>query len=276
MIDGDLKFATIDSRMTMKVMASVMAKRPLKTIAEDLVESLDTTSTLKKPFQWTWAWVWYETEEGLILGLILGMAIALPVALCTLIFATGNFVIALYAIVSIGFVVASVLGACKAYLDWDLGIAESVAGVVVIGLAVDYTIHLGHMYVHARHEIGAEDREARFRFAIQKMGTTVFAGAITTAGSGVFLYFTVLVFFSKMATLIVFTIVFSFLYSFGFFMPLLLIAGPEGEAGRVGHTFAKKADDTASKSASAVVDEALATSIGPGEVAVGDEGESSL
>mmetsp|Transcript_47996 Transcript_47996/g.133968 ORF Transcript_47996/g.133968 Transcript_47996/m.133968 type:complete len:870 (+) Transcript_47996:864-3473(+) len=288
MIDGELKFATIDSRMTMKVLQSVIVKRPISKIADNLVDDLVTTSTLNKPFQWTWDWVWYvslslflsfslpaehaqnalaqehspsneaapqnnpspwryclapyrdstrryETEEGLIIGLMLGMAIALPVAFATLIFATGNVVVSLYAIVSIGFVVASVLGACKAYLDWDLGIAESVAGVIVIGLAVDYTIHMGHMYDHASHEIGAQDREARFRFAVEKMGTTVFAGAITTAGSGMFLYFTVLLFFSKMATLIVFTIFFSFLYSFGFFMALLLLAGPEGEFGRIGY-----------------------------------------
>jgi len=276
MIDGELKFATIDSRMTMKVLQSVIVKRPISKIADNLVDDLVTTSTLNKPFQWTWDWVWYQTEEGLIIGLMLGMAIALPVAFATLIFATGNVVVSLYAIVSIGFVVASVLGACKAYLDWDLGIAESVAGVIVIGLAVDYTIHMGHMYDHASHEIGAQDREARFRFAVEKMGTTVFAGAITTAGSGMFLYFTVLLFFSKMATLIVFTIFFSFLYSFGFFMALLLLAGPEGEFGRIGYILEslglrKKADYEKPASA-AVVDEALAAPIGSGEVALkGDE-----
>merc|ERR1719502_624661 len=225
----------IESRMTMKMLQSVAIKRPIKILAGKMIKSLTTTSTLPRPFQYSWDWTWYETEEGLILGLMLGMAIAIPVAFLTLVYATGNIIIALYAIVSIGFVVASVLGACRAYLDWDLGIAESVAGVIVIGLAVDYTIHMGHMYDHAHHEIGAEDREARFRFAVEKMGTTVFAGAITTAGSGIFLYFTVLLFFGKMATLIVLTIFFSFVYSFGFFMAALLLAGPEGEFGRIKH-----------------------------------------
>eukprot|EP00622_Pseudochattonella_farcimen_P006366 FR742163.1.p1 GENE.FR742163.1~~FR742163.1.p1 ORF type:complete len:207 (+),score=25.41 FR742163.1:161-781(+) len=166
---------------------------------------------------------------------MLGMSIAMPVAFITLTFATSNVILAFYAIVSIGFVVSSVLGGIRAYFNWDLGIAESVAGVIVIGLAVDYTIHLGHMYDHAKHEIGATTREERFRFATGKMGTTVFAGAITTAGSGTFLFFTQLLFFSKMAMLIVLTIVFSFIYSFGFFLALCYVAGPENETGSL-HT----------------------------------------
>ena len=40
-----------------------------------------------------------------------------------------------------------------------------------------------------------------------------------------------IVFFNKMATLIVGTIALSFLYSTGFFLSLLLVAGPEGNYG---------------------------------------------
>jgi len=234
-INGKLKYAKIESRMTLKLQQSVTVKRPIIEIAEDFQKSLTSTSTLPEPFQYTWDWVWYTTEEGLLFGLMLGMSIAMPVAFITLTFATSNVILAFYAIVSIGFVVSSVLGGIRAYFNWDLGIAESVAGVIVIGLAVDYTIHLGHMYDHAKHEIGATTREERFRFATGKMGTTVFAGAITTAGSGTFLFFTQLLFFSKMAMLIVLTIVFSFIYSFGFFLALCYVAGPENETGSL-HT----------------------------------------
>lgn len=46
------------------------------------------------------------------------------------------------AIWSVGAIVAAVLGMCQR-LGWELGTGEAIAGVMVIGLAVDYTIHLG-------------------------------------------------------------------------------------------------------------------------------------
>lgn len=60
--------------------------------------------------QASWDWVWTRTEEGLVEGMFTGLAVCFPVAFLVLAGATGNIVVALYAIVSICFVVASVLG----------------------------------------------------------------------------------------------------------------------------------------------------------------------
>lgn len=65
------------------------------------------------------------------------------------------------------------------------------------------------------------------------MGSTVVAGAITTGGSGCFMFACQLVFFFKMALLIVMTIVFSFIYAFMFFVPLLVLAGPNTTMGNL-------------------------------------------
>ena len=73
-----------------------------------------------------------------------GIAIAFPIAFVTLLVATGNVVLALFAIMSVGGVVACTLGLAEV-LGWKLGIGEAISGVMVIGLAVDYTIHFGHM-----------------------------------------------------------------------------------------------------------------------------------
>ena len=50
-------------------------------------------------------------------------------------------------------IVACVLGMCHAVFEWELGIAESIAAVIVIGFAVDFTVHLAHMYAlfHLSH-----------------------------------------------------------------------------------------------------------------------------
>ena len=106
--------------------------------------------------------------------------------------------------------------------------------MVVIGFSVDYTIHLGHMFDVARSQ-GLTTRREKFDYSIRKMGETVLAGAITTAGSTVFLLACQLTFFTAMGTLIILTVAFSLGYSLLFFMPLLRVAGPEGRVGDICH-----------------------------------------
>ena len=105
---------------------------------------------------------------------------------------------------------------------------------MVIGFSVDYTIHLGHMFDVARSQ-GLTTRQEKFDYSIRKMGETVLAGAITTAGSTVFLLACQLTFFTAMGTLIILTVAYSLGYSLLFFMPLLRIMGPEGRVGDICH-----------------------------------------
>ena len=53
---------------------------------------------------------WYATQVALVDGLTFGLALAFPVAFVVLCFATSNLVLAFYAMVTIGLIVASVLG----------------------------------------------------------------------------------------------------------------------------------------------------------------------
>merc|ERR1712217_578020 len=114
--------------------------------------------------------------------------------------------------------------------DWDLGIGEAIAGVIVIGYSVDYVVHLAHTYCEAKHH-GYNTRGERAKFAAQSMGSTVLFGALTTAGSGAVMFFCYFTFFFKMAVLICVTIMFSFLFSLGFFMGLVWLIGPENSMG---------------------------------------------
>mmetsp|Transcript_19213 Transcript_19213/g.67820 ORF Transcript_19213/g.67820 Transcript_19213/m.67820 type:complete len:1060 (-) Transcript_19213:922-4101(-) len=174
------------------------------------------------------AWVWMRTEEGLVDGLFQGIAIAFPCAFLVLVMATRNWIIATYAILSVASVVVCVLGFVQS-VGWALGIAESIAGVIVIGLAVDFSLHLSHFYVEAP----VADRQGRVRYALRSVGFTVIAGAATTLGAGAMLFIGQLTFFTRMAVLLTSTITFSFLSSMGFFCALCALVGPEGDAGDV-------------------------------------------
>lgn len=236
-IDGKFKYARIPFTSTMARLNPVLKKEPLYELLEKTVveQRNKMPEGLKSLFQESgyYGWVWMVTQRQLVTSMMEGMAICFPVAFVVLIVATNNIIISTFATLSIGFIVSSVLGFTKAVMNWDLGIAESIAGIIVIGFSVDYVVHLAHMYMDGFHVGGYSDRESRILYSLEKMGGTVFAGAVTTAGSGAVMWICQLTFFTKMAVLITMTILFSLFYSTLFFIPLCALIGPNGTFGDV-------------------------------------------
>jgi hypothetical protein len=230
-IDDEPVFMVVEATMSMEYEVTNTELGEVLDVAESMMKTLETTTTAKKVFLASDILAWYATQNALLSGMLVGLAIAFPVAFATLIFATKNVILAFYAIITIGMIVSSVLGSA-ALNGWGLGISESIAAVIVVGFSVDYTIHLGHMYDHANAH-GYQKRVERTRYTILKMGSTVLAGAITTCGSGVFMFACQLTFFNKMAFLICTTIAYSLLYSLTFFVPLLYLLGPNFDSGYV-------------------------------------------
>jgi len=231
-VDGELRYAVVSFQTSMQ------ENEPLGTGADvrDLVLRFaeerreQAPASLPGPRLVSDKFAFFTTQEELISGLFIGCAIAGPVTFLVLLFATRNVVLAVYAVLSVAAVVVCVLGFCKYPMGYDLGIGESIAGVIVIGYSVDYVVHLAHMYQEAAQH-GLEKREERATFAVRNMGATVFAGAVTTAGAGIVMFVCFSTFFHKMALLILATIAYSFLYSLGFFISLAFLVGPEGDCG---------------------------------------------
>ncbi|CAE8643010.1 unnamed protein product, partial [Polarella glacialis] len=174
----------------------------------------------------------YDLGEELLSGLFSGCAIAAPISFLVVLCSTYNLIVSVYAVASVAAIVFCVLGFCKSAMDWDLGVGEAIAGVIVIGYSVDYVVHLAHMYCEAK-EHGHKTRDARARFAILNIGSTVFAGALTTASAGAVMFFCFFYFFFKMALLICITIFYAFLFSLGFFMAIMFTVGPENDFGEL-------------------------------------------
>jgi len=229
-IDGALRFASIHFKMTMPTLQPSYKVRPVYELFTDLIDAQQASATATAALGTVFVYagrefVWMGTQEALVRGVFVGFAICFPVAFLVLIVATGSVRVSTFAIATICLVVGSLLGFVSTFLDWDLGTGEAIAATIVIGLSVDYTVHLGHMYVEA----APASREGKLEVSATNMGGTVVSGGVTTLGAASFMYFCQLTFFSKMATLITGTIFFSLLYSLLFFMPLLAVLGPEGE-----------------------------------------------
>ena len=118
------------------------------------------------------------------------MTISACLAFIILLIATRNFLISLYAIKSVMFIVMCVV-AVMVLQDWQLGVSESIAMVIIIGFSVDYVVHLAAHYVHCSEF----SRYNKATDSISAMGVSIFSGAMTTLGSGIFLFGGKIIFF---------------------------------------------------------------------------------
>jgi len=234
-VDTELRHVEVQATLTLKKgQPGTVRQEVLDTVTQFLeAEEARAPAAAGATLQTAGAeWVLLVTEQKLVEGLFSGFAICFPTAFVVLLLATGNILVALYAITTIGAIVMSVLGWCWAVEGWYLGVSESIAGIIVIGLAVDYVIHLGHMYLEVGH-LGYETRKERWEMALKNMGVTVLAGAVTTLVAGLSMRLCQMTFFLQMSTLISVTIVYSLLFTLFFFMCLLRLAGPEGKCGDI-------------------------------------------
>lgn len=164
------------------------------------------------------------TELILVSNALTGMIYSALFALFILVIATQNWILAIYSTICVVGIVISTLGSCK-FMGWDLGINETIACTMVIGLSVDYVIHLCNGYI----ESPLNDRNNRMKDSLKHIGVSVFGGAITTFGSGCFLLLSFLTFFYKMGAIICFTIFFSLCFSTLFFSATCHLIGPNDE-----------------------------------------------
>ena len=101
--------------------------------------------------------------------------------------------------------------------------------VLVVGLAVDYCVHLAEGYSRSTHT----DRKGRLKDALTEVGISVLSGCITTVGASSFMLFAYVLFFPQFGWFLFATLGFSFLYSIAFFTTCLGLFGPQNESGSV-------------------------------------------
>jgi multidrug efflux pump subunit AcrB len=102
---------------------------------------------------------------------------------------------------------------------------ESLNLVLVVGLAVDYVVHLAEGYSRSK----ATDRLGRVHSMLEEVGISVLSGACTTLGASMFMFFAEILFFTQFGIFMFSTIGFSILYALFLFTSALAIMGPQGE-----------------------------------------------
>lgn len=175
---------------------------------------------------------YFYLQEQLISECVLGIVLALFAAFLILNWATRNYIIATVSTCVISIIVILVIG-FTVMCGWKLGILESIIYVMVVGMAVDYVVHLGEAYLEAAAV--HHDRHSRAREMLEVRGFSIVSGAVSTLGGIVVLFFAFIIFFYKFAVVMFFLIAMSLWYSLVFFAAVMDSFGPSGDFGEWQH-----------------------------------------
>ncbi|XP_071162133.1 protein dispatched homolog 1-like [Mytilus edulis] len=205
--------------------------KPVHQLWENLIneEVEKMPDSLKSGFQSTYnTWHWIKVQETLVKSAILGLVVGITVAFPILALTTLNVVIGFLATVCIGLVTTIVVGIIP-LAGWKLGILESLNLALVVGLSVDYVVHLAEAYRTSPYST----RDGRVKSMLESMGLSVLSGAITTFGAAIFLLFAQIKFLHEFGIFVMSTVGISLLFAFLFFTTFMALCGPEGDTGSI-------------------------------------------
>ncbi|XP_014663568.1 PREDICTED: protein dispatched homolog 1-like [Priapulus caudatus] len=221
-------FGGKDRGKAMRDYGNVLVKQPTRTIPITLSSNLAEmpATSWRVSVQRHVSIAPLVRQKALVDSALTGIIIGLSFAALFLILGTQNIIVGLLATLCIVAVTVTVVSTIP-IAGWKVGVQESINLCLIVGLAVDYIVHLAEAY----HVAPSPDRCDRVRYMLKTMGSSVLSGACTTLGSSVFMLFGQINFFMQFGMFVFATIFFSILYAMVCFTALLSLFGPQGEFG---------------------------------------------
>ena len=123
----------------------------------------------------------YALQNDLGSSTISSLGFSLAIAFAIMLLTSLNWVISVYAILTIICIIATTIGSLV-LAGWELNILESIVVSVAVGLSVDFTLHYGVAYTVSSQK----GRVDQVKFALGHIGPAVTLAAITTFIAGRF------------------------------------------------------------------------------------------
>merc|ERR1719499_813069 len=142
----------------------------------------------------------------------------------TMILFTRNLAISFFVTGTILIVVTCLLGMLE-IIGWQFGPLEAVTVPTVVGLCIDYALHVGHSYIHSLHP----ERQLRAFSVIKSIGTSVLAAGLTTIFAMLTLAFCEVQLFAVVGIIVATAIVFGICTALSTLVAIIAICGPEGK-----------------------------------------------
>eukprot|EP01029_Cantina_marsupialis_P015488 TRINITY_DN3397_c0_g1_i13.p1 TRINITY_DN3397_c0_g1~~TRINITY_DN3397_c0_g1_i13.p1 ORF type:complete len:1108 (+),score=359.62 TRINITY_DN3397_c0_g1_i13:207-3326(+) len=185
-----------------------------------------------------YTWDFFYLQEAMVEEAWLGIAYAIGIVFIVMLVSTQNIIVTIIGTALIGSVVVCVIG-FTVLNGWYLGLLESINFVIVPGFSINYVAFLCGGYLDSK----SEKRADRVRDMLTSIGSSCISGSLSTLGACFFLFFPVIVFFSKFGTFIFVTITLSLTFSLGLFASVMTFVGPEGNQGDIMALFNKSKKD---------------------------------
>lgn len=170
----------------------------------------------------------FDLQRTLSQGTLIAIAIAMATSLIILLLVTLNVIISILAVLTVTLTILATI-ACLVLLGWKLNVLESIAVSTAIGLAVDFTLHLGVNYRLSP----LTDRVSAVRYSLSRMiGPTIMA-AVTTGAAGAFMIPSSVLAYTQIGSFLLIVMTISWLYGTFFFASLLCAIGPQHNFGQI-------------------------------------------
>jgi predicted RND superfamily exporter protein len=185
-----------------------------------------------------------NTVQSVVLGIVFCFMVALVLTWNVLVSAFVVSAVTIIVTVAVGFICV---------MGWTLGIIEAIVLIVIVGISVDYSVHIAHSYNHATESadlVEAQIREEKCLQAVGSLGISLLSGLATSMGAAIFLWFCQVSFFRKFGQFLIMTLAISFSVTFCYLIPVLLCVGPvkgRGFLPTISRFWAKSADDAAAE-----------------------------
>eukprot|EP01094_Clydonella_sp_ATCC50884_P002963 TRINITY_DN1227_c0_g1_i1.p1 TRINITY_DN1227_c0_g1~~TRINITY_DN1227_c0_g1_i1.p1 ORF type:complete len:465 (+),score=90.80 TRINITY_DN1227_c0_g1_i1:101-1495(+) len=228
-VDDKLRFVAVQFNTTIDDDDSINSQEDALDAWEDYMDDQndDAPEGVDNAYATNSSWLFIHLRRLLFRQALVGMFVALPIAFAIMLVFTLNIIVCLYATIAMLAVVCAVLMFFVA-TGWDIGVMESIASILVVGLSVDASVHLANAYVEAP----VKTRLKRMRYALNTVGVSVLSGGISTILASLPLaLFAITIFFKKFGIIIVVLIVFAQLMSLGFLSSILATMGPQNGMG---------------------------------------------
>merc|ERR1711871_1380980 len=154
---------------------------------------------------------------------VYGLVVSCIFVFVILAVATLNWVLALMSTITIIFIIVCCMGFMYVSMDGTYGFMEAICVTICVGFSIDFVAHLAVAYNEAPDGLS---RFERTQEALDELGLSVTAAAITTCGSAIFMLPNWLVPFAKIGAFIVFDISISLLFAMLLFSGMLRLCGP--------------------------------------------------
>lgn len=186
-------------------------------------------------FMVSFSFNWMITTAALLENTIQSIIMALVFCWLVLVLTTWNVAVGSLGLLSVILIVLVSVGFITC-LGWTLGIIESIACIVIIGVSVDYSVHIAHAYnvsiPHTADDSSMSDmRNSKAQQATATIGISLVSGVSTSVGATLFLWFCHINFFKKFGQFLLITLIVSFLVAFFLLIPMLSLIGPVGHTG---------------------------------------------